>query len=199
MKKAADCWTWDQLVGACAVGAATVVSLSIAGAILSNPVAVCLLRTILYIALSTLTTEILDAKNQYDGWGGWLRSFIIPDERPQMWYSPALNAIERHITRDLICPITWNLVCVSVTWHLQCTSTLSLYANLFVPISVDPVVGGPKGHVYEREALYRWLRNNGRDPLTNVPASALSYKRSVVGARLAAEIARQFDARLVRL
>jgi hypothetical protein len=69
---------------------------------------------------------------------------------------------------------------------------------LFSSQSVDPVVniGGPEGYIYERQAIYRYLEQYGRDYVSQAPASALNYKRSVVAARLSAEIAKRYGATL---
>jgi len=99
------------------VGAATVVSFSVADNILSNPIAFHLLAAVLYTTLSTLTSETLDRKNQHGGWTPCLKSFTVPDERLRVWSSPAFDAIEHQVTHDLICPITMSLVCAFINLH----------------------------------------------------------------------------------
>jgi len=72
-------------------------------------------------------------------------------------------------------------------------------AILLLSRSVDPVVyiADEEGRIYERQAIYRYLEQYGRDPVSEKPAFALNYKRSAVAARLSAEIARRYGANLV--
>lgn len=72
-------------------------------------------------------------------------------------------------------------------------------AILFFFRSVDPVVyvGDPEGYIYERQAIYHYLEQSGRDYASQAPATALNYKSSAVATRLSAEIATRYGATLV--
>ena len=165
------------------------------------------IEAMISIALHTVARWIWHQKEERGGWvpwlGGVLRGLIVADERQRYWTAPAFDIVEGQITSSLICPITVALVCVSLSFvpsQLQKAYFTFFFFDptpipYFFPRSVDPVVG-PHGRVYERERLYLHLQISGCDPVSREPASALSYTRSPVAARLAKEVARRYGARL---
>lgn len=73
-------------------------------------VASIVLPVCLYAVTQGLTEALIERKNVFGGWGGWLLSWVIADRRHKMWTGPVFDEYEHLITDALRCCISSQIV-----------------------------------------------------------------------------------------